>query len=123
MDIYYKIANRIIAKAKQIGITTIMLEDLRNLREKRKKRRSLRTLNGRLSRWGFRMLQNIIEYKSRLAGLSVIYVSAERTSSLCPVCGGRLGKSPNERRLMRCRICGLEEDRDINCHQKSPEEV
>jgi putative transposase len=56
-------------------------------------------------------LQNIMYYKASLAGLNVKYVDARNTSSLCPICGGKL--SPNEYRLMRCRGCGLKEDRDV----------
>jgi len=29
------------------------------------------------------------------------------------MCGGELTQSQNGRRLMRCRRCGLEEDRDV----------
>ena len=41
--------------------------------------------------------------------MNVVYVDAKGTSSLCPICGGKL--SPNGYRLM-CSACGLEEDRD-----------
>ena len=41
------------------------------------------------------------------------YVSPKNTSKICPVCGGELDPSPNGLRLMRCRRCGLEEDRDV----------
>ncbi|MEM2384793.1 MAG: transposase [Candidatus Bathyarchaeia archaeon] len=59
----------------------------------------------------FRRLQNIIEYKAKLNGLSVVHVKAGGTSSLCPECRGRL--SPSGYRLMKCPRCRLEEDRDI----------
>ena len=94
-------------KQKKAAVSTIVLENLSNMRGKR----SSKALNGRLSRWSFRKLQNIIDYKAKLAGLNVKYVDAKDTSSLCPICRGKL--SPNEYRLMICPKCGLEEDRDV----------
>jgi len=107
--IYHKIAKEVVAKAKEVGASTIVMEDLENIRRKYRKGRS-KAINGRLNRWGFRKLQRIVEYKAKLAGLNVVYVDAKGTSSLCPMCGGRL--SPNGHRRLKCK-CGLEEDRDI----------
>jgi putative transposase len=84
------------------------MEKLKNIREKKKR---IKAMNGRLNRWSFRRLQNIIEYKARLSGLMVVYLNAKCTSSLCPTCGEKL--SPNGYRRMRCLSCGLEEDRDV----------
>jgi len=69
-----------------------------------------RKLNRRLHTWNFRTLQFYIQYKARLNGLPVIYVKPRGTSSLCPICGGRL--APNGHRQLKCR-CGYENDRDI----------
>ena len=106
--IYHKLANQIIAEAKELKASTIVLEELANIR---KRIRRSKELNGRLNRWSFRKLQNIIDYKAKLAGLNVKYVDAKGTSSLCPTCGGKL--SPNGYRQMKCRKCSLELDRDI----------
>jgi len=70
-------------------------------------------LNGRLHRWSYGRFQRIIEYQAKLNGLNVVYVDPRDTSSICPVCGGKLNPSQNGRRLMKCRRCGLEEDRDV----------
>lgn len=107
--IYHEVAREVVAKAKEVGASTIVMEDLENIRRRYRKGRSKAT-NGRLNRWGFRKLQRIVEYKAKLAGLNVVYVDAKGTSSLCPVCGGRL--SPNGHRRLKCG-CGLEEDRDV----------
>jgi len=106
--ICHKLANQIIAEAKETEALTIVLENLKNIR--RRIGRS-KALNGRLNRWSFRRFQSIMEYKAKLAGLNVKYVDAKGTSSLCPTCGVKL--SPNEYRLTKCPICGLEEDRDV----------
>jgi len=59
-----------------------------------------RMLNRRLHSWNFRRLQFYIEYKARLEGLPVVYINPKGTSSLCPVCGGRL--APNGHGLVKC---------------------
>jgi len=61
-------------------------------------------------RWSFRKFQTFIEYKANLESSPVIYVSPRKTSSLCPICGGRL--IPNGQRLLKCE-CGLIADRDV----------
>ena len=44
----------------------------------RKKSRGSKAINGRLNRWSFRKLQEIMEYKAKLAGLNVVYVERAR---------------------------------------------
>jgi putative transposase len=107
-DIYHKLAEKIVEKARKEDVTAIILERLKNIR---KRIRYSKAMNGRLHRWSFRRLQRIIEYKAKLVGLNVVYVNARGTSTLCPICGEKL--SPNGHRLMRCPKCGLEEDRDV----------
>jgi len=67
-----------------------------------------RKMNRRLHAIPFRKKFNI-EYKAKIEGLPVIYVDARSTSSLCPVCGGKLKKAPNGHRMLRCG-CGYEND-------------
>ena len=105
--VYHEVANQIVVRARETGASTIVLEDLKNIR----RRRSSKAINGRLNRWSFRRIQNIIEYKAKLAGLNVKYVDARDTSSLCLICRGRL--SPNGYRRLKCPRCGFEDDRDV----------
>ncbi len=107
-EIYYKAVKRIIDKANGIGATVIVMEDL----EVYKEDLGSRELNGRIHRWGYRSFQQILEYQAKLCGLHVKYIDPRNTSRTCPVCGSELKESLNGRRLMRCRRCGLEEDRD-----------
>ncbi|AIU69085.1 transposase [Thermococcus eurythermalis] len=105
-DLYHKLANKIVEVAEKYG--GIALEDLTEIRE------SIRysaEMNGRLHRWSFRKLQSIIEYKAKLRGVKVVFVNPAHTSSLCPVCGGKL--SPNGHRVLKCSNCGFEADRDV----------
>ncbi len=106
--IYHRLANEVVKMAEKRGCSAIILENLKNIRKRSERPREL---NGRMNRWGFRKLQTTIEYKAKLAGLNVIYVKAEGTSSLCPRCRVRL--SPSGYRLMKCPKCGLDEDRDV----------
>ena len=104
--LYHKLANKIVELAEEYG--GIALEDLTEIRD------SIRysaEMNGRLHRWSFRKLQSIIEYKVKLKGVSVVFVNPAYTSSLCPVCGGKL--SPNGHRVLKCSKCGFEADRDV----------
>jgi putative transposase len=107
-DIYHKLVNQIVDEAKELKVSTIVVEELANIR---KRIRRSKELNGRLNRWSFRKLQEIIEYKVKLAGLKISYVNAKGTSSLCPICGAKL--SPNGYRRLKCPKCAIEEDRDI----------
>ncbi|WP_148882987.1 RNA-guided endonuclease InsQ/TnpB family protein [Thermococcus aciditolerans] len=105
-DLYHKLANKIVELAEECG--GLALEDLTEIRE------SIRysaELNGRLHRWSFRKLQSIIEYKAKLKGVKVVFVNPAFTSSLCPVCGGKL--SLNGGRVLKCSNCGFEADRDV----------
>jgi len=109
-EICYKAAKEIIGRAKEIGATVIVMEDLRYLNNEDM---GSEELNGRIHRWSYRRFQQILEYQAKLNGLNVIYVDPAYTSKTCPTCGNRLDLSPNGRRLRRCRRCGLEEDRDV----------
>lgn len=102
-------AREIIGKAKEIGATVIVMEDLEIYKEDK----DSKELNGRLHRWGYRKFQRILEYQARLHGLNVKYVDPAYTSSLCPMCEGELDLSSNGCRLRRCQRCGLEKDRDV----------
>jgi len=105
-DFYHKLANKIVELAEKYG--GLALEDLTEIRD------SIRysaEMNGRLHRWSFRKIQSIIEYKAKLKGVRVVFVNPAYTSSLCPVCGGKL--SPNGHRVLKCSNCGFEADRDV----------
>jgi putative transposase len=104
-DLYHKLATKIVELAEKYG--GIALEDLTEIRNTI---RYSAQLNGRLHRWSFRKLQSIIEYKAKLKGVSVVFVNPAHTSSLCPICGGKL--SPNGYRVLKCE-CGFEADRDV----------
>lgn len=106
-DLCHKVAKKIVEFSKENELGIIM-EDLKGM--KRKISYSKR-INRRLHSLPYRKLQLYIEYKASLEGLPVIYVDAEYTSSLCPICGETLAS--NGYRLLKCKKCNFENDRDI----------
>ena len=106
-DYLHKVSAIIISQAKKYN-SKIVMENLKHIRESiNKKNKKIRR---RLNRWNFRKLQFFIEYKAIWSGLTVEYINPRRTSSLCPICGHKLKKSPNGQRLLRCKKCKLEFD-------------
>ena len=82
-DLNHKISRKIVEIAKQ-NKTGIKLENLSQIRETTKQSRSFKYS---LNSWGFYQLQQMIEYKSRLLGIPVVYVASPYTSKTCSRCG------------------------------------
>ncbi len=108
-DYLHKISSIIVTNAVKYNAKLVM-EDLKYIRSSINNRKS-KNIRRRLNRWNFRKLQFLIEYKAKWSGLSVDYVKALYTSSLCPICGCRL--NPNGQRLLKCGECNLTFDRDV----------
>lgn len=106
-DLCHKVAKKIVKVAKENGFGVIM-EDLKGMR---KRINYGKRMNRRLHSLPYRKLQFCIEYKAKLEGLPVKYVSPERTSILCPICDGIVAS--NGYRLLKCNKCGFENDRDV----------
>ena len=117
-DLCHKVSKAIVSEAEKHGFGIVM----ENLKGMGKRKRYGKRMNRRLHTLPYRRLQFYIEYKAKLVGLPVIYVNPRGTSSLCPICGGKLAS--NGHRLMKCRKCGYEKDRDViaclNLLKRSP---
>ncbi len=100
------------AKAKQFGIVMEKLTGLRRLY--RRGNWQGRWYRGRMNSWSYAELQRQITYKAAWNGIPVIYVSPHGTSAKCSMCGSRLARVPEENRLLRCAMCGVTVDRDVN---------
>ena len=83
-DTDHKISHDIIRTAVAHNVKVIKLEQLQNIRSATRKSRKN---NHSLHTWSFFRLAKFIEYKAKLAGISVEYVNPAYTSQKCPVCG------------------------------------
>lgn len=83
-DIDHKLSHEIIKTAVAHNVKMIKLEQLQNIRSTT---RTSRKNNHSLHNWSFYRLSQFIEYKAKLAGISVEYVNPAYTSQTCPVCG------------------------------------
>jgi len=121
--ILHNVSKRIV---EDFSDSELVLEDLKGIRKAINRRKlKINKYNGklqlhrtkprklmrRLNSWPFRKIQSFIEYKAKWNGLPVSYLDARLTSSLCPMCGLKL--EPNGHRVMKCKKCGLELDRDV----------
>lgn len=83
-DIDHKLSHDIVETAVAHNVKVIKLEQLQNIRSTT---RTSRKNNHSLHTWSFYRLAQFIEYKARLAGISVEYVNPAYTSQRCPICG------------------------------------
>ena len=83
-DIDHKLSHDIVKTAVAHNVKVIKLEQLQNIRSTTRKSRKN---NHSLHTWSFYRLAQFIEYKAKLAGISVEYVNQAYTSQTCPVCG------------------------------------
>lgn len=83
-DIDHKLSHDIVETAVAHNVKVIKLEQLQNIRSTT---RTSRKNNHSLHTWSFYRLTQLIEYKARLAGISVEYVNPAYTSQRCPICG------------------------------------
>ena len=83
-DIDHKLSHDIVETAVAHSVKIIKLEQLQNIRSTTRKSRKN---NHSLHTWSFYRLAQFIEYKAKIAGISVEYVNPAYTSQTCPVCG------------------------------------
>jgi len=83
-DIDHKLSHDMVETAVAHKVKVIKLEQLQNIRSTT---RTSRKNNPSLHTWSFYRLAQFIEYKAKLAGISVEYVNPAYTSQRCPLCG------------------------------------
>jgi IS605 OrfB family transposase len=104
------ISKELVAVAKGTK-RAIALEDLAGIRARTTVRRGQRE---RHDRWAFNQLRAFIEYKARLAGVSVLVVDPRDTSRRCSACGHVEKCNRVSQSEFRCRKCGHSENADLN---------
>jgi IS605 OrfB family transposase len=105
-DTDHKISHDIIATAVANNVSVIKMEQLTNIRSTTRKSRKN---NHSLHTWSFYRLAQYIEYKAKLAGITVEYVNPAYTSQTCPICGS---VHHADDRTYKC-ACGFHTHRDI----------
>lgn len=115
-DILHKITSNFVAWAAQRKASKIVIGDVTGIRERVNYNK---VANQKIHGWLFSRITQLIEYKAKLAGIAVEYITEEYTSQTCPVCGYR-HKPVN--RDFKCSECGFKYHRDgvgaINIHKK-----
>ena len=105
-DIDHKLSRQIVNEAASHKVSVIRLESLNNIRNSTRKSRKN---NHSIQTWSFYRLAGYIEYKAKLAGITVEYVKPAYTSQRCPKCGSI--HHANDRNYV-C-ACGYHAHRDI----------
>lgn len=105
-DTDHKISREIVNFAIQNNVSIIRMEQLANIRKSAK---TSRKNNYNLHTWSFYRLTQYIEYKAKMAGISVEYVNPAYTSQICPKCL-KIHKAKD--RLYQCS-CGYTNHRDL----------
>lgn len=105
-NIDHQLSHDIVETAVAHNVKVIKLECLSNIRSTT---RTSRKNNHSLHNWSFYRLAQFIEYKAKLAGITVEYVNPAYTSQTCPICGHV--HHANDRNYV-CK-CGFHIHRDI----------
>ncbi len=107
-DLNHKISRKLINLAVQEGVSTVVMENLKNIRKNSYSKGANRNLHS----WAFYQLQTFIEYKAKLAGMEVVYINPKYTSQACNSCG-QIQKSNRDRNIYSCN-CGYRVHADLN---------
>lgn len=102
-NVNHIIAKKIVTTAERTG-RGIALEDLTGIRDRVRLRKDQRAP---LHTWGFRQLGRFIAYKSRRAGVPLVYVDPAYTSRQCSPCGHLDRRNRVDQATFVCRACGV----------------
>ena len=101
----HRIANELVAEAREHGCSVIAFEDLTDIRE--------RTGASWGHKWAFNRLYEYVEYKAAEYGIEVEQVGPENTSRRCSHCGFTHPDN-RESEAFECLKCGYENHADYN---------
>jgi putative transposase len=105
------IAKRIVETARRTG-RGIAVEELTGIRERVTARGG--DARNRLGGWSFHQLRSFIEYKARLAGVTVMAVDPRNSSRTCAECGHCEKANRKSQSEFSCRSCGHTANADAN---------
>ncbi|MGY4591239.1 putative transposase [Thermostichus sp. MS-CIW-40] len=112
----HRISKAIVSRAKATN-SAIALEDLTGIRERVNQQPRSKAERRRANSWAFYQLRQFLEYKARVAGVSLVLVPPAYTSQTCHKClhiHPEQGKSYRSGKSFKCGHCGWEGDADLN---------
>ena len=109
-DVNHCIAKELVAKAKDTN-RGIALEDLKGIRDRIQFRKRQRA---KMGGWAFSQLRLFVEYKAKLAGVSVVTVDPRNSSRTCSACGHCEKANRKNQSEFECRACGHKSLADFN---------
>jgi len=112
-DINHKVSRKIveIAKENNCGIKLENLKGIRKGKKSTKKNKTGESFKSSINTWEFYQLQSMIEYKSKICGIPVVYIAPQYTSQKCSRCG--LIGNRNKKKYS-CPHCGHVDHADAN---------
>jgi len=113
-DINHKVSNKIIKLALEnnCGIKLEKLSGIRKRGDKKvKKNKTGESFKSSINTWEFYQLQSMIEYKSKICGIPVIYIQPAYTSQMCSRCR-QIGI--RKQKKFSCPHCGHVDHADAN---------
>jgi putative transposase len=112
----HRISKAIVSRAKATN-SAIALEDLTGIRERVNQQPRSKAERRRANSWAFYQLRQFLEYKARVAGVSLVLVPPAYTLQTCHRClhiHPEQGKSYRSGKSFKCGHCGWEGDADLN---------
>lgn len=109
-DVNHCIAKELVAKAKDTK-RGIALENLKGIRDRIQFRKRQRA---KMGGWAFSQLRLFVEYKAKLAGVSVVLVDPRNSSRTCSVCGHCEKANRQSQSEFECLACGHKSLADFN---------
>lgn len=109
-DVNHCIAKELVVKAKDTG-RGIAIENLKGIRDRLQFRKRQRN---RMGGWAFFQLRSFVEYKAKIAGVTVISVDPRNTSRQCSVCGHCEKANRKNQSEFECLACGHKSLADFN---------
>jgi putative transposase len=114
-DINHKISKKIvqIALENKCGIKLEKIGGIRKSKASKsnKKNKSGESFKSSINTWEFYQLQTMIEYKSKICGIPVVYIDPRYTSQKCSRCG-LIGD--RDKKKYSCSSCGHVDHADAN---------
>ena len=106
----HQISKQIVSKA-QDTCRSIAVEELTGISKRVTVRKSQRN---KLNNWAFYSLRQMIEYKARLNGVTVIAVNPKNTSRQCSNCGHISKNNRKTQSQFVCQKCNFSANADFN---------